>query len=171
MKKTILLVKQMLWLFGLLLTSSVFAQSIPITGKITEQNGEGLLGASVVVENTTNGAITDIDGKFSLNVPDKNSVLVISFVGYETQKVSLGNRTFISVVLTTGKALDEVVVIGYGSVKKSDLTGSVSSIKADELKKTPNANFVQGLQAKGIGCTGIAKLGRTRGQYQCADSR
>jgi TonB-linked SusC/RagA family outer membrane protein len=163
MKKIPLFCKNLLWLFCFLLTSTAFAQSIQLTGKITDEKGEGLPSASVVEDGTTNGTVTDLDGKFSLNVSSKNTVLVVSFVGYETQKITVGNQTSIAVTLSTGKALDEVVVVGYGSVKKSDLTGSVSSIKGDELKQTPVANFVQGLQARASGVQVIQNSGAPGG--------
>ena len=120
-----------------------------IRGKVTTGEKEPLPGVSVVVKGTTNGASTDAVGNYALSVPDGAATLVFSYIGYTTEEVSVGNRTTIDVSLVADvESLSEVVVVGYGTVKKSDLTGSVASVKSDELRQTPIANFVQGLQAR-----------------------
>ncbi|GHT62836.1 SusC/RagA family TonB-linked outer membrane protein [Bacteroidia bacterium] len=104
-----------------------------ITGTVIDARGEAVIGASVVEKGTANGVITDIDGKFTLNIP-QNATLVISYIGYNTQEVAVGSRNDLSISLVESAfGLDEVVVVGYGTQKKRDLTGAVSSIKvADE---------------------------------------
>ncbi len=123
----------------------------PIKGTIKSEKGEPLIGASVVVKGTTTGTVVDENGNFELAVPDGTAVLVISFVGYDTQEITVGNQTTINVILTEGKALGEVVVIGYGTVKKSDITGSISSITTKELEKIPATNIVQAMQGQAAG--------------------
>ncbi|MBC7922806.1 MAG: TonB-dependent receptor [Ferruginibacter sp.] len=120
-----------------------------VRGKVTTGENEPLPGVSVVVKGTTNGASTDAGGNYSLSVPAGAATLVFSYIGYTSEEVSIGNRTTIDLSLVPDiESLSEVVVVGYGTVKKSDLTGSVASVKSEELKQTPIANFVQGLQAR-----------------------
>ena len=119
-----------------------------ITGKVTDQSGVPIPGASVVVKGTTMGVTTNNDGSFSMVVPD-NSNLQFSFVGMKTQEVVVGNKALINVVLEeeiTG--IEEVVAIGYGTVRKSDLTGSTASVKVDELKNTTPTSLQQALKGK-----------------------
>ena len=125
----------------------------PIIGIVTAfDSNEPLPGVSVVVKGTQKGTTTSADGTFRLIVPDGDVTLVFSFVGYLPQEVQVGSRTRITVSLSVDtKALDEVVVIGYGSVKKSDLTGSVSSLKMDELNKVPVASITQSLAGRTSG--------------------
>jgi TonB-linked SusC/RagA family outer membrane protein len=129
---------------------SAISQPILVKGKVTEaQTREGIPGASISVKGTVTGTVTSMDGTYQLNVPDPNSVLVISFVGYLTQEVPVSGRSIIDVVLETAFAeIEEVVAIGYGVVKKKDLTGAVSSIKSDEIAKTTSSNAMQAMQAK-----------------------
>lgn len=108
------------------------AQNVQITGTVKDKLGETVIGANVTVKGTTNGAITDLDGKFSLQAPP-NATLVVSFIGYTTQEIELKGKNHIVVTLSEdSQALDEVVVIGYGTQKKVNLTGSVSAVKIDE---------------------------------------
>ena len=125
--------------------------AIPIKGTITNEKGEPLIGASVVVKGTTVGTVVDENGNYELSVPDGSAVLVISFVGYDAQEITVGNQTTINVQMSEGKSLGEVVVVGYGSVKKSDLTGSVSSITTKELERVPATNVVQAMQGQAAG--------------------
>jgi TonB-dependent starch-binding outer membrane protein SusC len=119
-----------------LLTALTKDLSQLVKGIITDENNQPLPGVNILVKGTTNGTTTDAEGKFSINVADANAVLVISFIGYATQEVGAGNRTEIMVLLVPDvKALQEVVVIGYGTVKKADLTGSVSSLGSDDFNK------------------------------------
>jgi len=117
-----------------------------ITGTITDKNGEPIIGANIVEKGTTNGTISDANGKFSL-ATQKKAVLVISFIGYQQREiVATGNSPLSITLLDDTKALEEVVVIGYGTVKKRDLTGAVASIKSDVLRDMPTNNVSQALQ-------------------------
>jgi len=126
------------------------AQVRPISGRISAADTkETLPGATVVVKGTTNGSSTDIEGKFSLKLNPGDAVLVISYVGYEPQEVTIGNQSIFNIALEPGKVmLSEIVVIGYGTVRKSDLTGSVGSVKAKDLTKVTSLNAEQSLQGK-----------------------
>jgi TonB-dependent SusC/RagA subfamily outer membrane receptor len=110
-----------------------------ITGKVTDKNGDPLPGVTVIVKNTQRGNITDTNGDFSISVPDtETSILVFSFVGFATKEVEIGIQTSINVSLDIDeKSLEEVVVVGYGSVKRKDLTGSVAQISPDAYKSQP----------------------------------
>ncbi len=131
-----------------LLPSTVMAQTLSITGKVIDKNSqEPVIGASVLIEGTTNGTITDLDGKFALsNVPAKGN-LMVSFVGYVTQQLPINGKTVFDIVLVEDtETLEEVVVVGYGVQKKVNLTGSVSSVKGDALERRPVADATQSLQ-------------------------
>ena len=110
---------------------SVSAQQAKITGTVKDNTGETIIGANVTIKGGTGGTITDIDGHFSIDA-STNATLVISFIGYTTQEVALKGKTNIVVTLNEdSQALDEVIVIGYGTQKKVNLTGSVSAVKID----------------------------------------
>ncbi len=122
-----------------------------IIGTVTDKDGEAIIGANIVEKGTNNGTVTDIDGKFSLNV-ENNAVLLISYIGYLPQEISTIGQNVLSTVLQEDtKKLDEVVVIGYGTVRKSDLTGSVSSVKGEELTAMPQVSVAQSLQGRSAG--------------------
>ena len=110
-----------------------------VTGTITDAStGEPLVGVNIVVEGTTTGTMTDINGKFTIEAPSRNSVLSISYIGYVSLKVNVEGRAIIDVSMESDlRALEEVVVTGYGTVRKSDLTGSVSSIKTEQILQLP----------------------------------
>lgn len=112
-----------------------------IAGRVTENNGEPLPGVSVLLKGTQKGTVTDVDGRFQLDVPSDDAVLVFSFVGYKTEEVVVGNRSNLELTLEIDeKALDEVIVMGYGTMKKRDVLGSVSTVKAEDLQKlNPNS--------------------------------
>ncbi|HEU4551693.1 MAG TPA: SusC/RagA family TonB-linked outer membrane protein, partial [Chitinophaga sp.] len=131
-------------------SSPVLAQQRTITGKITDQvTKQPLPGATVNIKGTAQGTAANADGVFSIKVPDANAVLVFSYIGYGTQEITAGNRTALDVALSNSVSnVNEVVVIGYGQVKKRDLTGSVVSIKGDETVKVPASNAVEALQGK-----------------------
>lgn len=146
----------LLLLFGFAL--SLGAQTAKtVTGTVTDANGQPLPGASVLVKGTTNGAQTDFDGNFSLNnVPD-DGTLVFSYVGFAEQEVSVDGKTTFNVSLEeNAQALDEVVVVGYGSQKRSDITGAVVSVKAEEIAKQPAVTALQSVQGKVAGVNIIA---------------
>jgi len=126
-------------------------QQIPIKGKVTDQNGNAIPGATVLVESSTTGTATDLNGNFSIDVPE-GSVLVISFIGYEPQRITVENQSLLNVILQEDlSSLEEVVVVGYGTVKKSDLTGSVSSIKGESIREFPVASIDQAVQGRAAG--------------------
>ena len=140
--------RMMVCLIGMLLPMCMFAQQITVQGVVKDQTGETVIGASVMEKGTTNGTITGIDGDFSLNM-SPNGTLVVSFVGYKTQEVQVKGQKQLQVVLSEdAEMLDEVVVIGYGTMKKSDLTGAVSSIGNKDIKDSPVSNLVQAIQGK-----------------------
>ena len=128
----------------------VFAD-ITVSGKVTDEGGEPLPGASVVVQGTSNGTITDIGGNFQLNAAD-DDILLVSFVGYQSLEVPVNSRSIINVKLNLDtEQLEEVVVIGYGTQKKSDLTGSVSSVSSEDLEAYPTFNTAQALKGRATG--------------------
>lgn len=125
---------------------------VTITGKVTGEGGAPLAGASVQVKGTTTGVTTNNDGVFSITVTDANVTLLISSVGYDVQEIALGGRTDISVSLALAtRALDQVVVVGYGTSRKRDLTGSVASIKGADIAKQPVQTATQAIQGKVAG--------------------
>src|SRR5690606_12337152 len=114
---------------------------VSVTGTVTDANGEPIPGVTVFVPGTTLGTATDLDGKYSLSVPE-GSTLVFSFLGFETQNIPVGDRSQIDVTLIEDMtSLDEVVVAGYGTMRKSDLTGSVVNADLDVLAEPPNTNL------------------------------
>lgn len=153
MKQFILLV------FGTLLTATAFGQST-VRGVVTDDDQRPLPGVSIVVKGTQNGTTTNGDGQFSLNV-SSTQTLVLSFIGYVTKEVPVGAQTNLTVRLATDtKALNEVVVVGYGTQRRQDLTGSVASITETDLKKVPVASFDQSLQGRASGVQVTASSGQ-----------
>lgn len=127
---------------------SVFAQKT-ITGNVKDSSGEPMIGVSVIVNGTNNGAVTDFNGNFTIRQVPEQGVLKFSYIGYMEQKIAVsGKSTFDIIMKEDNAALDEVVVIGYGVVKKRDLTGAVSSIKESEIQKVAASNAMQAMQAK-----------------------
>lgn len=127
-------------------------QQKSISGKVTDSTGATLPGVSVVVKGTTQGMITDSDGKYSISKVPENATLQFSFVGMKTQEVAVSGKTTINITLEEDAiGIEEVVAVGYGSVKKSDLTGSVSSVKTNELQQTPMTAIDQGLVGRASG--------------------
>ncbi len=115
-----------------------------VSGKITSDNGEALPGVTIVVKGTTNGVTTDADGNYSVSVPDDNSILVISSVGFKKQEIAVGKRTSLSQSLVPEtQALNEIQVVGYGTQKKSQVTGAISSVSDEQLRDVPVANIGQ----------------------------
>lgn len=123
-----------------------------ITGKVTAQDGEPLPGVNVTVQGTTIGTVTDFNGQYSIDVANSSAVLVYSFVGYVTQTVTVGNNSVLDIQLEEDvKALEEVVVVGYGVQKKSLVTGAISKVASDELVKGSSTRVTQALQGKTAG--------------------
>ena len=131
---------QFLLLFLMLFSLGVNAQNRTVTGKVTNSKGEAIPGATVVVKGTSNGVVTKTDGTFTIGNVPADGILVIQAFGLETQEVTVGSQTNISVSLSDTKALDEVVVVGYGTTTKRNLTGSVSTIKAEDIGTLPTVS-------------------------------
>lgn len=131
-----------------------------VTGKVTGQDGEPLIGVNVVIKGTAIGAITNIDGMYILeNVPE-NAILEFSYIGYTQQEVNAGNKSNLNMILSEDtQKLDEVVVVGYGSFRKRDLTGAVSQVKGDEIANLPLRSAADALQGKAAGVTITASSG------------
>lgn len=140
------------------------SEDIGVSGKITDEKGEGLPGASVVVKGTSTGTTTDLDGKYKINVPEE-SIIVISFVGYKTSEILVGNQTVIDVKMQLdAEQLEEVVVIGYGTQKKSDLTGAVGQVSAEKLQERPVSSLNQGLSGRVAGVSVSQNSGEPGGR-------
>lgn len=129
---------------------ALYAQQI--TGKVVSNDGEPLMGVSIHVDKTTTGTTTDLDGKFSIKVPGSESVLVFSYIGYQSQKIKAGKQSSITVtLLPDAKSLDEVVVIGYGTAKKRDLTGSVTNVGETAILEKQPVSLTDALQGQAAG--------------------
>lgn len=129
----------------------------PLTGKVTDEKGEGLPGVSILIRQTQQGTTTDADGNFRLSVEDDQTVLVFSFMGYKSQEVSVGSRSSLTIRMAVDeKTLSELVVTGYSSQSKRDITGAVSTIDAQELSKVAAPNLAQQLQGRASGVTVIS---------------
>lgn len=149
-----------LLLFGFLWSSGTFGQ-VTITGTITAaDSGEPLIGANILVQSTSTGTTTDVDGKYELSIPNANAVLEVSYVGYETQTVNVNGRSVVDVQLQLAGLLEEVVVIGYGTQRKGDLTGAVATVEGSELSKLPTPSVQQALQGKIPGVQVVTASGR-----------
>ncbi len=119
-----------------------------ISGKVVDETNSGLPGVSIVIKGTQRGTVTDGNGLYKLEVPD-NATLIFSFVGYVPQEIAVGNQSSINLTLKSdSKVLEEIVVIGYGTLRKSDLTGSVSTVKADQLMERPAPSLAQQLSCR-----------------------
>mgnify|MGYP003624635228 CR=1 FL=1 len=153
MKQTKNLKKTLLLVIGFCFALNINAQQKTITGAVTaEADGTTLPGVNVIVKGTSNGASTDFDGNYSLNVNGNAVILVFSYIGYATKEIAVGNSNTVNVALVEDLAsLDEVVVVGYGARRKSDITGAVSSVKADELTAFPVLDAEQALQGRAAG--------------------
>lgn len=135
-------------------------QSKTITGTVLDESGEPIIGANIVEKGTTNGTVTDLDGKFTLTVPS-NALLVISYIGYNAQEMSVQNKSILAIRMKTDtEALDEIVVVGYGTQKKVNLTGAVTSVKADMLENRTASNAVNILTGQMPGITIVQNNGQ-----------
>lgn len=165
----------MLFLMTLFLSCHVMAQQTTVTGTITDgTDGSPLIGANVLVKGTGTGSIADVNGKFSVSVPTGKDVLVISCIGYKQQEITLkpGQKVVNVVMKEDSELLDEVVVVGYGTMKKSDLSGASVSMGEDAIKGSIITNLDQSLQGRAAGVTAVQTSGapgssssiRVRGQ-------
>jgi TonB-linked SusC/RagA family outer membrane protein len=154
MKKRVLF-----FFFGLCLSIATFAQ-VQVRGNVSDSQGEPIPGVTVLVKGTQQGVITDIDGNYNISVPGSASVLVFSFVGMDTQEVVVGNRTTIGVVLTeTLFGLDEIIVVGYGTMRKSDVSGAVASVSSKALQNLTTPDAAAALQGKASGVQVLTNSG------------
>ena len=158
--------KRMLSSIGLILFSVSFVLAqVLVKGTVKDNLGEGVPGASVQVKGTSQGTITDLDGKFAFNVPNKNSILVISFIGYVTVEMKVDTQKPMVITLKEDtKTLDEVVVVGYQEIRKKDLTGSVAKASMAELLSTPTASFGETLGGRIAGVNVSSGEGMPGGQ-------
>ena len=130
--------------------------SIKVTGIITSESGEPIIGATVQVKGTSTGVITDIDGRYTITVPDGNSILSVSFIGYQSQEIKVNSRRGINVRLQENvQSLDEVMVVAYGVQKKATLTGAISSVGTEALLKSPSASVTNSLAGQLPGVSSI----------------
>ncbi|MCD4734589.1 MAG: TonB-dependent receptor plug domain-containing protein [Bacteroidales bacterium] len=151
--------KSIFWKFGILpfllfgfVISSAFAQERTVTGTITSEDEGSLPGVTVQIQGTTQGTSTDFDGNYTIVVPGPDAVLIFSFIGYTPETVVVGNQSTIDMVLASETTvLDEIVVIGYGSVKKKDVTGAVTSVKTDDFNRGVQISPSDLLQGKSAG--------------------
>jgi len=165
--------KLVIFMLALFASTALFAQNArTVTGKVTDQAGQGIIAASVMEKGTSNGAVTDFDGNYSITVRP-GATLVFTSIGYATQEVAVGNQSVINVVLGEDtEFLDEVVVVGYGTMKRSDLSGASVSMKEEDLKGSIITNLDQSLQGRAAGVTAVQTSGapgsstsiRVRGQ-------
>jgi TonB-linked SusC/RagA family outer membrane protein len=139
--------------------------AINVTGAVISAEGNPLPGVNVLVKNTNIGTVTDVDGKYSLDVPNENDILVFSFIGFTTQEVPVNGRTTIDVVMAEDvQALDEIVVIGYGTQKRSDLTGAVGSVNVEQLQERPATSLNQAMAGRIPGVQVNTNSGRPGGR-------
>lgn len=165
MEKQSLLRKVSLSMMLIMLSVFLKAQEVNLSGTVKDVRGETIIGASVLIEGTTNGTITDFDGKFVLSSVPSNATIVISYIGYSTEKIQVNGKTVLNVILKEDtETLEEVVVVGYGVQRKSDLTGSVASVKADNIiKSTPSGNISDALQGRMAGVSVLSGSGDPSG--------
>lgn len=144
--------KGLLTLCMCIISLTVFAQGRQVTGIISDAIGEPMIGVNVLVKGTTNGAITDLDGNYTIQDVENSATLVISYIGYLTQEIPVGNQSVINVVLKEDmQSLEEVVVVGYGVQKKSDLTGAVGSVGNEKLVAKGSTTVMESLQGQVAG--------------------
>ncbi|MBQ8916573.1 MAG: carboxypeptidase-like regulatory domain-containing protein, partial [Alistipes sp.] len=143
------------------------AEAQTLRGGVKDANNQPIIGAAVVVEGTSLGASTGVDGSFTLNLPDaKTNVLVVSYVGMKTQQIPVNGRTFIEVVMEEdATALEDVVVVGYGVMKKSDLTGSVGSVAAEDIAARGTVRLEEALQGSVPGVNITQSNSRAGGSF------
>jgi len=124
----------------------LIAQEITVSGTVTS-DGEPLIGANILVKGTSTGAITDVDGSYSITAP-ADATLVFSYVGYTSREISVNGQSRLDVTLESSTVLDEVVVVGYGTMERSNVTGSIVTVDVDEIQKAPVPNVVESLRGQ-----------------------
>ncbi len=164
MKRSIKKTFPLLFAAFLLSFSWVSATAQQVSGMVTDQDGEPLIGVNVIAQNTSMGTTTDFDGSYSLKMPDGVTTLVFSYIGYVDQVVEVNGRSNIDVTMETNVSLlDEIVVVGYGKQKKSDITGAVSSVQVGEIQKLPTSDVATALQGQAAGVNVTAATGAPGG--------
>ena len=142
------------------------SEEITITGKVTDDKGESLPGVSIILKGTQRGTVTDVEGAFSFNVPDKSATLVFSYVGYLQKEMLVGSQSSLTVqLLADNKTLEEVVVVGYGSVKKSDVTGSIASVDGTKIARAATPDATGALQGQMPGVVVVKNVGKPGSGY------
>ncbi|SEJ66616.1 TonB-linked outer membrane protein, SusC/RagA family [Dyadobacter sp. SG02] len=141
-------------------------QDITINGKVVDEKGETLPGVSIILKGTQRGTVTDVDGKFSFNVPDQSAVLVFSYVGYSQKEITVGTQTNFDVQLSNdNKVLEEVVVVGYGAIKKSDVTGAIASVDNTKIARAATPDATGALQGQMPGVVVVKNVGKPGSGY------
>ncbi|GAA4300253.1 TonB-dependent receptor [Nibribacter koreensis] len=144
-----------------------FAQTVTVKGRVTDDKGEGLIGVTVLLKGTTTANSTDVDGNYTLNVPNANGTLVFSYIGYVAKEVPMGGKSVVNVSLVSdNRVMDEVVVIGYGTVTRKELTGSVASVTAKELQDIPVSTAAEALAGRLAGVQVTSTEGRPGADIQ-----
>src|SRR5687767_10015598 len=162
-KRKYLLILQLL----LISTTGAWAQGISVKGRVMDDKGEGLPGVTLLLKGTTNGTTTDPAGNYTLSLPNGAGTLVVSFIGYLSQEVAVNNRTAIDFTLTSdAKALEEVVVVGYGTQRKRDITSAVSNINMGDIGEVPASNVTRLIQGQAPGVAVKQKNGTPGGQFE-----
>ncbi|HTF18484.1 MAG TPA: TonB-dependent receptor [Chryseolinea sp.] len=142
-------------------TSAVNPLAITVSGTVKDEQGIAVPGVNVLVKSTTNGTTTDVDGHFSLEVPDESSILIFSFIGYTSQEVTVGGQTNLNITLAQDvQSLQEIVVVGYGEQKKTTITGAVTSVKSDVISQAPVTNLSNALVGRLPGAVFINRSGQ-----------
>ncbi len=152
MKKKFLKKNLAILLLFLITTLSIKAQNLSVSGKVTDENGKALEGATVLEKGTKNSAVTGSGGTFQLNVSSGKARLIVTFVGHELLEVTVGNQKELSVTLKSlNESLNDVVVVGYATVKRKDVTGAVAGINQKDIRSRPVDNAIQAMQGKVAG--------------------
>lgn len=152
---------------GCTLSLQTVQQDVKITGKVTDGNGDPIIGANIRVKATSIGVISDLEGNFELQVPGRRGVLQVSYIGYKSQEITIipGKHSYSIVLREDNETLDEIVVVGYGTMKKSDITGSVTSVNTEQMKRRTPVNIAQGLQGAAAGVVVTQAGGDPTGGY------
>lgn len=164
-RKSLNLMKSIMFTLLCALSLSAYAQDITVRGTITDASNVPLIGVTVQVQGTTSGTVTDLDGNYVLNNVPPNGTLEISYVGMQSQTISVDGQTTINVVLGEDtELLDELVVVGYGTMRKSDITGSISTAKGSDIIKSQSFNALEGLKGKAAGVNIFSNTGQPGGE-------
>lgn len=136
------------------------AQSFSITGTVTDNEGIGLPGVNVLIKNTTTGTVTDLNGNYTIELQNRDDIIVFSSIGYISEEVEAGNKTEIDIILIPSlESLEEVVIVGYGAIKKRNVTGSIASVKNEDIENTPVKDVLSALQGRAAGVNVVSNSG------------